>query len=256
MNFSVLTWNIQGTKYYTSTNFKKILPELNKIRADIFCLQEAQEILQQKNNIKELASYNIVSLDENANGADVILSRFKIVSSGVLNLPSSNKKGAYKIIWAEVETGEGVAKVYNCHLEIIGVGPKERAEQLVHILNDSKSHHGPVIVCGDFNTTIPAAGVKRRIVRWFHKEPLNSLIEDNFYKNKDERYNFVDIAKEKGFSEAADISESTWCILPFKWKIFRLKLDWILSRGIQTTNVKLGKFISDHKSIFVECSII
>ena len=84
MSFSVLNWNIQGTKYYTSTSFKKILPELKKIRADIFCLQEAREALWINNISNELKSYNIVSLDENGNGSDVILSKFPIISSGIL----------------------------------------------------------------------------------------------------------------------------------------------------------------------------
>lgn len=255
MNFSVLNWNIQGTKHYTNTNFNKIAPALKKIKADIFCLQEAQELIKLIKNIDELKLFNFVFSDENKNGADVILSRFPILSAGKLELPLLVNGNIYKILWANIKIADDVLKIYNCHLEIIGIGPRERADQLTYILKDAKKHRGPVIVCGDFNTTIPASGFARKIVQWFHQEKNSSLLLDSNYINKDERHFFLSVAKKEGFNEATDISKSTWCISPLKWELFNLKLDWFLSRDIKILKINLGNYISDHRAIFAECSI-
>ena len=81
MNFSVLNWNIQGIKYYTSTNFSKIAPLLERSQADVLCLQEAQEV---KKNLLRFGRFNTFKsvIAENKDYGSIILSRFPVIDSG------------------------------------------------------------------------------------------------------------------------------------------------------------------------------
>jgi endonuclease/exonuclease/phosphatase family metal-dependent hydrolase len=137
-------------------------------------------------------------------------------------------------------------------LEIVGVGPKQRIDQLNFILEEAKQHDGPVIVCGDMNTTIPSAGLGRKIVQLFHKVISDNLIADENYHHQDERHSFLLAAQQAGFKESIDIRKSTWCIMPLRWEIFSLKLDWFLVRNIKKPEVSLGKYISDHRSVLAK----
>ncbi|MFA5886206.1 MAG: endonuclease/exonuclease/phosphatase family protein [Patescibacteria group bacterium] len=253
MNFSVLNWNIEGTKYYTSTSLNKITPSLEKSSADIFCLQEAQELREKLSNFNKLQQLNHIfpASEDNRN---IILSKFPIISSGELAFPPLTNNPLEKVLWAEIAIETKTLKIYNCHFEIIGVGPQQRASQLAVVLADAKKHIGPVIICGDLNTTIPAAGWGRKFVQWFHKETDASLILDGQCSPLDERYPFVKIAERAGFREALDISQTTWCIKPFYLEIFNLKLDWFFVRDLKTPRISLGAYISDHRSILAEFS--
>jgi len=255
MNFSVLDWNIQGNKYYTRTNLKKIRPFLEETTADIICLQEGKEVVEKLNSFTKIKNYYCVSSSENEDGANVILSKFPVVSSGIIVCPNFANKFSGKAIWANIQIGDKIVKIYNCHFGIIGVGPQERAKALKFIINDSKSNQGATIICGDFNTTIPAQGWKRKFVRWFHNEPKESLLVDEELGSKDERYYFNEIAKKENFCEVTEITKSTWSILRIKWEIFHLKLDWFFVRGLETPKIVLNKYVSDHRAIFVECRV-
>ncbi len=253
MNFSIFNWNIQGTKYYTSTNFDKVAPALKKADADIFCLQEAQELIKRLSSFDRLKVLNY-AFSDGGQGRNIILSKLPIISSGELTFPSFTNRPLEKALWADIKIGNKIVRIYNCHFEIFGVGPKERADQLKFVLADSKKQAGPVIICGDLNTTIPSVGIKRRIIQWFHKEPNESIVIDGKYFRSDERFAFVKVAEQEGFREALDISKSTWCVTPFGWELFNLKLDWFLVRDITTPRISLGDYISDHRAIFAECS--
>lgn len=251
MGFSILNWNIEGSKYYTRTSFKKISPNLKESTADIFCLQEAQEIKEKISTFSNIEKFNYV-FQNNINDRNVILSRFPVKSSGELSFPDTISASLEKAIWADIEIDGKTVRIYNCHLEIVGVGPKQRAEQLKHILNDAKKHIGPVIICGDMNTTVPAAGLKRKFIQWFHKVATKNIVLDENHIHNDERHSFIKIAEQEGFIEATDISKATWCIMPLRWEIFKLKLDWFFIRDIEKPKISMGNYISDHRSIFAE----
>ncbi|MFA6306586.1 MAG: endonuclease/exonuclease/phosphatase family protein [Patescibacteria group bacterium] len=254
MVFSVLNWNIHGTRHYTKTDFNKVTPILGKADADIFCFQEAQELRGKLNNFNRLRALDRV-FPKNVNDNNIILSKFPIISSGEIAFPQFADRPLEEALWADIQIENKIIRIYNCHFGILGAGPKQRADQLKLILADSRRHDGPVIICGDFNTTIPPAGAKRKIVQWFHKEANESLFLNGKYFYGDERYVFLDIAARAGFHEATDILKSTWCIPPFGWELFNLKLDWFLVRGVEATKVSLGDYISDHRAILAECVI-
>ena len=255
MDLKILSWNIEGTKYYTSTNFKKIRPILEKIEADIFCLQEGQEFLAKLNEFQKFKDFKHIFSHEDNDGLNVILSRFPIIVSGEISIPLSIKYPPGKVLWADIKVNKEIIKIYNCHFGVVSVGPLERANLLKFIFNDSKKHSGPVVICGDLNTTIPAAGLKRKIVQLFHKEKNSSLLTSGKYPKSDERYSLVNIANHSGFKEAVNISKSTWGIRSLSLELFKLKLDWFLTRNIRINKVVLGDFVSDHRSVYAEFSI-
>jgi len=181
------------------------------------------------------------------------LSKFKIIKSGQINCPSFLDRISGEVIWANLKIGNKVVKIYNCHFEIHGVGPKERAAALKFILADAKKHVGPTIICGDFNTTITAAGFGRKFIQWFHDVPDTSLLVGSEDYLKDERYSFIKIFEKAGYQEATDISKTTWAAFSIRWEIFNLKLDWFSARGLQVSKAVLGNYRSDHRSILVKC---
>lgn len=255
MTFSVLDWNIQGKKYYTQTNFQKIQPALEEIAADIICLQEGETIIDKLPYFRETHKYNYVFSPEDEDGINVILSKFKIIKHGQINCPSFLDKRSGEVIWANLEIQDQVLKIYNCHFEIDGLGPQERAAALKFILADAQKYNGPTIICGDFNTTIPASGFGRKFIQWFHKEPSSSLLIGDQDYLKDERYSFIKILEQAGYQEKTDILKTTWSAFRIRLEIFNLKLDWFFVRGLKASKATLGKYISDHRSILVKCEL-
>lgn len=251
MNFSVLNWNIEGSKYYTSTKLRKVIPHLEKSTADIFCLQEAQELREKIILSDKFSNFNY-AFPKNKEDRNIILSKFPIINSGEISFPVTIYSVLEKAIWADIKINEELIRIYNCHLEIVGIGPKQRLEQLNFILEDAKQHQGPVIVCGDMNTTIPAAGYGRKFIKWFHKVASDNLITDQEYLHLDERHFFLKKAELAGFKDAVNLHDSTWCLMPLRWEIFKLKLDWFLIRNIEKPEVSLGKYVSDHRSILAK----
>ena len=251
MNFSVLNWNIEGSKYYTKTKLNKIIPSLEKSEADILCLQEAQELRENLHSLTALQNFNSV-FPEDLRDRNIILSKFPVTANGEITFPALTNIKLERALWADIKINDQTLRIYNCHLEIVGVGPKQRIDQLNIILEAAKEHNGPVIICGDMNTTIPPAGLSRKIVQWFHKIISDNLVSDEMYHHQDERHSFLQTARQAGFNEAIDILKSTWCIMPLRWEIFSLKLDWFLVRNIKTPEVSLGKYVSDHRSILAK----
>jgi len=202
-----------------------------------------------------LGKFNLVFSPEDEDGTNVILSRFPIVTSGVINLAETFAKPSGKVLWADIKIGDKTIKVYNCHFGIVGSGPRTRIESLKIILQDSKKYSLPTIICGDLNTTIPARGWKRKITQWFHNEPDSSLFTEGKYPDDDERYSLLAVAEQDGFQETTDINRTTWVVSSLNLEIFRLKLDYFLVKGLKANKSLLSGYISDHRSIFTLMSI-
>jgi len=254
VDFSFLSWNIQGKRHFTKTRFSKIEPFLRNARADILCLQEAHELGAQLPRFESFKGFNTV-LPENERNQNVIISRFPIRTHGELEFPRFANRSLEKALWADIACDGTLMRVYNCHFAIVGVGPSCREQQLQFLLNHAEEHQGPAIICGDFNTTIPAAGIKRILTQIFHLEPNHSMRIGNQYFSEDERYPFARAAEKHGFREATDITKATWRIAPLRWELFKVKLDWMFVRNVETRHVALSPYISDHRAIYAECSV-
>lgn len=248
----MLSWNVHGRRYITKTNFKKIVPALEEHQADVLCLQEADEVRTKLHRVQALSDYDAVIPTRGFNH-NIILSRFPIKKKGELEFPRMIRTRMENAIWADIQIHGRIVRIYNCHFSLIGAGPSSRERQLHFILDHADTHDGPVIVCGDFNTSIPHAGLKRTMVQLFHFQTSGKMHVEGEHFSDDERYAMVKVAEKRGFREAADITRATWRIHPFPWELFRLKLDWFLVRGIETPQVDLHPYISDHRAIHATC---
>jgi len=264
--FQVLTWNVQGIKNYTRTAFDDVAPVIDSFSADILCLQEMPRARDQLVKLKRIrafhcciSSFNNRCLQPSATpepfNHNIIVSRYPIKKWGELRFPRTiTKQYLEHVTWADITIRGRTIRVYNCHLAIIGVGIRERQQQISFIFKHAHTFPGPVIICGDMNTTIPKKGIKRRLVQWLHDEPDASMIVNGRCMDGDERYSFSNLAKNFGFNDALKITESTWALPPTGYQLFNLKLDWFFTRNIRTNKILYGKYISDHKPIRVTCS--
>ncbi len=252
MQFSVLTWNIHGKRHITKTNFAKVVPALESLRTDILCLQEAQEARDRLHKIRALWGFEQVFPSRGYN-QNVILSRFPVLAHGDVVFPKLVNTWLENALWADIAVAGTVVRVYNCHFGIVGAGPSSREQQLDFICDHAESHKGPVIVCGDLNTTIPRKGLRRKLVQLFHLQPEQKMNVGGKTFDHDERYAIVKVAERRGFREVTDISQATWRVYPFDWELFSLKLDWFLVRGLDTHDVRMYPYITDHRAITAEC---
>lgn len=252
MEITIFNWNIQGTKYYTKTSLGKILPNLENVDADIFCIQEGQELNKKINELKYFKEFNSDISYKNENGAQLTISKYSIVNSVKLNLPAFKKDLKIQSLRTDINLGEKILRIYNCHLEIFKAGPLDRLEQLKYVLEDSKKHNGPIVICGDLNSVIPKKGLGRLIAKSFHKQGRGNFSDDVKFKDKAEKYLMLDLFNDYGFKNILDINKATWGLYPLKWELFNLKLDWFLVKDINVIDFSLGKYISDHRSITVK----
>ncbi|MDD2293718.1 MAG: endonuclease/exonuclease/phosphatase family protein [Bacteroidales bacterium] len=119
---------------------------------------------------------------------NLTLSKYPILASGVIKFDKSTNL----CIWSNMRTTDGIARVYNCHLEsyslsftsmvkrlskkgnftdvFMGIHSKlkgttqKRSAQVATLLNDVEECQYPSIICGDFNDT-PISYAYHRIKR-------------------------------------------------------------------------------------------
>lgn len=254
MQFSVLTWNIHGKRHITKTNFSKVLPALEGLTTDILCLQEAEEARHRLGGIRALAGFGRVFPVRGYN-QNVILSRFPVLDHGDVVFPKFVNTWLENALWADIAISGGVVRIYNCHFGIVGAGPSSREQQLHYIFDHAETHVGPTIVCGDFNTIIPKEGPERKLMQLLNLESESRMNVGGEYFEHDERYALVKVAERRGFREVTDITQATWRIYPFEWEPFKLKLDWLLVKGLHTPSVVMHPYITDHRAIRAECRL-
>ncbi len=265
-NLSVLSWNVQGKVNITGhTLFKKIKPHLINLSSDIIALQEMCNAERMLGKIGTLKAYNIFIPELNKgrhNGIprfnhNVLLSKYPILRADEIIFPSWNRKIPLENgIRADIQLNNKVLRIYNCHFAIFKVGIGTRLKQLEYILSDSRGHKGPTIICGDMNVAIPKAGFRRKIITGWHREPKREMSVNGKFIDYDEREIFNETISQHGFEEVLDLYTPTWSPLKSKhWELFKLKLDWFMVKNLEVTDIKLGDYVSDHRSIEVRCNL-
>lgn len=234
---------------------KKSLVYLKSLNAEILCLQELPiEVLVFK-NAAFLSKYKVVEVRNSFVGASTtILSKLPIVNEGTVTfpqIPDNTVTRPSECPWADIQVDNGLIRIYNCRFQIRDIGIKERLQFLSIVLEHSRELARPVIVCGDMNTTVPRKGWKRRIVQIVHREPDKSMFVNGREYTRDERHIFNRKAQEYNFREIIGLDKSTWSVPYTCIKLFRLKLDWFLVRGVEPINVTIGPCITDHKPLVV-----
>jgi endonuclease/exonuclease/phosphatase family metal-dependent hydrolase len=261
-DFSVLSWNIQGETNITGhTRLSKVKPCLEAATADVLVLQEvcnARALLERcKLTDRYPHVYVPVSNTKPYGNRSIVVSKFPIVQSVDIVFPNfGQERSLENAARVDINLGEQVLRIYSCHFPIFRAGPALRLKQLEFVFADAAQHTGPVIVCGDLNTTIPAPGINRVIINTWHMEPQRDFIIDGKKLAVDEREVVNQFANQHGCTEALPLWTSTWS--PFKtklWELFSLKLDWFMVKGLHVTNYSLDDYISDHRAITVHVSI-
>ena len=167
---------------------------IDSLRPDIICLQECNAALAEQSEpfVKLLDRYQKASfgLARNAEYPQMILSRYRIVRSGVITTPRTS-------VWADLLVGDDTVRVVSNHLQSTGITAVDNAyitehEYLLDTARESKIksivdrfHENCVlradqvdsirrhldsgapryrIVCGDFNDT-PISYTYRRMAR-------------------------------------------------------------------------------------------
>ena len=264
--FSVLSWNVQGKTNPTGhTSYKKVLAELSKSDFDIIVLQEMSGAERKLKKFQAENPYNIFIsklnknswLNKNGFNHNVVLSKHPIINAQEIIFSDFSKKRLLEnCLRTDIKIKDKTLRLYNCHLAVYKAGPAVRLKQLEFILSDSQNHDGPIIICGDLNPIMPKAGLKRNVIRLWHRQPKPEMRIKDELIIKDEWELLNETATKFGFKEALDLSLPTWS--PFKsanWEIFKLKLDWFLIKNLGVNNVELGDYISDHRPIKTVCYI-
>lgn len=260
-DFSITSWNAQRELNYTGyTSYKKFKSYVKTFDTDIILLQEMCNAKEYLKNIPELEAYNVFIPKINISPANripsynfnVILSKYPILKTEEVVFPQwSNHRVLQNCTRVDIQLNDKILRIYNCQLPIFRAGIETRLKQLEFILSDAKNHSGPVIICSDMNTTIPKIGWKRWIISHWHHEPYNEMLVEY-----DERKLFNETIKKYGFRECLNLGTPTWS--PWKskiWEMFNLKLDWFIVKDLEVTNIKLGEYVSDHKSIEANCRV-
>lgn len=228
----------------------------------IICLQEMCDAEEKILNNEIFKGYNIFVPDLNHHKHDsmdgfnhnVLLSKYPLQNIEEFSFPDTvNKTAPFEnAIKTDVNIEGKILRVYNCHFLVRKAGMATRLSQLGAILNDCRDFNGPVIICGDMNLVMPKAGLARKIIRWWQKEPDQEMYVDGKFVRGEEKEIFYQRAQKGGFTEVFDLNTPTWS--PFytkKLELFKLKLDWFLTKNVVVEKSQLGKYISDHKPMEV-----
>lgn len=243
----------------------KVIRMINKLKAHVYCLQEIRsqriaEIIKKKTNLDYIFS-NSHHTFLHISTFNVLYTNLPILNSGELEFIREEFDGRDHFVgtalWATVNYGRKKVRIYNCYLNISRCGMKDRDSALRSIIKHSAEFKGPIVICGDMNTSIPTRKIHRRLLNWFHHVPESDVTEFGLYAHINEKYYFYDLAKKLGFQEITDINYPTWTFpLPkIKLNFPEIKLDWFLIKNFRDYEYKFGPFIGDHKSIISELTI-
>jgi len=166
MSFNVKSFDlfIHKTDTSSQTNGYDFISEKNP---DVIAIQE----FYQSKKIKLSFPYSYIETRSvKSKYGMAIFSKFKIISSGSLNFKGTSNN----IIYADIVKQKDTIRIYNIHLESLGIKPneqnfgeensekllkrvansfKKQADQTKQFLAHEQQWKGKKIVCGDFNNT-------------------------------------------------------------------------------------------------------
>ncbi|PCH75175.1 MAG: endonuclease [Flavobacteriaceae bacterium] len=235
MSFNVRMFNI--FEWIKKENIEgEIAAFIRKTKPDILCLQEYYPT--NKLNKQYPYRYKKTSIKRTTFG-QAIYSKYPIIKSGSLNFPSSNNNA----IFADIVKGGDTVRVYNVHLESLGVNPRKEnfgektPEKLRKRMETSFQKQGTqadllvahqescpykIILCGDFNNNA---------FSWVYHQLIN---------NKNDAF----VEAGEGFGKTFDYP-------------FPLRIDFILSDNTITVNhfKTYTEKLSDHYPIMARLQL-
>ncbi len=171
-SLTVLSYNVRLFNAYEENPQPKVVAEtfselIFSQQPDVICIQE----FYAKNEVDFSAyPFQFIYFRGNADLGHAIFSKYPIANEGSFNFKNSNNNTLY----ADIVKGKDTIRVYNLHLQSLGIVPSisslqeedqerfrkrtsyafiKQQEQVENILNHKKSSLHPGILCGDFNNT-------------------------------------------------------------------------------------------------------
>jgi endonuclease/exonuclease/phosphatase family metal-dependent hydrolase len=167
----VMSYNVRMFNYYQwnkdATIAQKTSTFIKEKNPDILAIQEHRELKE----ISDLYAYKYVKKKSPSNKFGLaIYSKYKIIHTGSLDF----KHTINNAIFTDVLVAKDTIRIYNLHLESLGINPKkenfgeENSEKLFKRIRNSfkkqaiqteqfisheKNFKGKKIICGDFNNT-------------------------------------------------------------------------------------------------------
>lgn len=266
--FSLISWNIMQGRLFGSIQ-AAVRAHLRKLNPDIVCLQESpgriRRFLHPRRKRHLVIPAHFTMVGEEPHNQNIIASTYAVSGHGEIGVPHHanrlknllGQRDASFSTWADINCSGTVARIYNCHLKVVGAGIGDRLRAIQSVFVHSLAFQGPVCICGDMNTTLPKPKMIRALIRLWHRHPEHASMVDGKEWEEDEKFIFYQLARKYGFREALDLNTPTWG-LPYSGFVesfFNLKLDWMLVRGIKEIHAQLGPYISDHRPVFARCTI-
>jgi endonuclease/exonuclease/phosphatase (EEP) superfamily protein YafD len=236
---------------------------MNREQADVYCLQEIRNLKTAERISRKTGYEFIISSGWRA------FYRMKLHTAIFTNMQKDNHgeldftktRRVYgnhfggKALWVNLKIGKKIIRIYSCHLSPTGLSIEKRLSVLEEILNHSQKFHGPILIGGDMNTTLPEKGKGTRLIRWWSRIPRVDIVKNRGKFRQNEKHAFYEQLKSSGFEESLSLDKNTW-VLPYtKKEMFKLKLDWLIYKNLDKISAKLGPIIGDHKSIIGEFMI-
>jgi len=171
-SLTVLSYNVHLFNAYEENPQPKVVAEtfselISSQQPDVICIQEFYA-----NNEVDFSAYpyQFIYFRGKADLGHAIFSKYPLVNEGSFDFKNSNNNALY----ADVVKGKDTIRVYNLHLQSLGIVPSisslqeedqerfrkrtsyafiKQQEQVENILKHKESSLYPVILCGDFNNT-------------------------------------------------------------------------------------------------------
>lgn len=267
--FSVLSWNLMGrsgTAWWIPSlwpiPFTKIVRYIEEHEADVVCLQEFPlEDSDSKLELLRKIGYEVhvgPSFHTPRSSAVLTLTKHRTSALGeqIYTLPPGMGGPLVdedsRVLWFDCTIGEKTVRIYACHFAIRGLGIRERLWVLDQVLEHAKGTTLPTVICGDMNTVVPKSGWRRKVAYYGHKILDESQVVDGKMYNGAEAELFNKRAEAAGFRETFPIDTPTWALPYTSIEYTSLKLDWVLTKGLEVRSKTMGPYITDHRPVFVE----
>lgn len=200
-DIKVMSYNVRMFNEYKWTEKDSIKEKVNKLiehkLPDILCIQEyASNPALEKNY-----PYKYVKFKEKSQFGHAIFSKYPIIKKGAIPF----KRTANIILFTDLKIKEDTLRVYNVHLQSLGIDPEKQnfgekdATRLLKRINRAfqkqqvqveklvahqKETQHPIIVAGDFNNTAFSWAYRQLL-----KEKNDAFVEAG--KGFDKTYNFA-----------------------------------------------------------------
>jgi endonuclease/exonuclease/phosphatase family metal-dependent hydrolase len=248
------TWKCDGDYF----NRLEVIYRGLKKEGDIILLQESFQSIDGKHNtagfLAEKLNFNVTSsqsrrkerklmgniFDSYSNVS--ILSKYPIINSYIISLPSNDKDGGREAIGAEISLNDRKILVISVHLSHLSDSNDLRKEQLQHIINQPFFSFGydAIFIGGDFNQIIT--------------DELLTDLQQSGFNIKDTHNGFEKVGNDYTFTNG---------------KVYK-KIDHILQLSLNEkptpqvvdstivfneTDIELGIKASDHNGVMISVEI-